>query len=114
MKKFGMKFTPETSRILSRFHPRPPRLSPPQADDGGQADNKKLIKQALDELRKNPYAGSDLQEELYGFKSFKLKRFRVLYKIIEEENIIQIFHIGHRKDVHEQFRRLLNELQRSS
>ena len=57
---------------------------------------------------------TDLQEELYGFKSFKLKRFRVLYNIFEEENIIQIFHIGHRKDVYEQFNRLLNQLQRSS
>jgi mRNA interferase RelE/StbE len=98
MKKFGMKFTPETSRILSRFHP----------------ENKKLIKQALMELRENPYAGSDLQEELYGFKSFKLKRFRVLYNINEEENIILIFHIGHRKDVYEQFNRLLNQLKKTS
>jgi mRNA interferase RelE/StbE len=94
MKKFGIKFTPETTRILAKLHP----------------ENKKLIKQALVELRKNPYAGNDLQEELYGFKSFKLKRFRVLYDINEEENIIQIFHIGHRKDVYEQFNRLLNEL----
>jgi len=94
MKKFGMKFTPETTRILAKLHP----------------ENKKLIKQALVELRKNPYAGTDLQEELYGFKSFKLKRFRVLSNINEEEKIIQIFHIGHRKDVYEQFNRLLNEL----
>ena len=98
MKKLDMKFTPETSRILSRFHP----------------ENKKLIKQALIELRKNPYAGIDLQEELYGFKSFKLKRFRVLYNINEEENIIQIFHIGHRKDVYEQFNRLLNQLRKNA
>jgi len=98
MKKYGMKFTPETSRILSRFHP----------------ENKKLIRSALEDLRKNPYAGSDLQEELHGFKSFKLKRYRVIYNIDEEENIIQIFHIGHRKDIYEQFNRLLNELRRSS
>ena len=111
MKKFGMKFTPETTRIIAKLHPRPPRLS---ESDCGQAENKKLIKQALVELRKNPYAGTDLQEELSGFKSFKLKRFRVLYNIDEEENIIQIFQIGHRKDVYGQLRRLLNELQRSS
>ena len=98
MKKFGMRYTPETSRLLSKLHP----------------ENKKLIRAALEDLRKNPYAGSDLQEELYGFKSFKLKRYRVLYSINEEDNIIQIFHIGHRKDVYEQFRRLLNELRRSS
>ena len=111
MKKFGMKFTPETTRIIAKLHPRPPRLS---ESDGGQAENKKLIKQALVELRENPYAGSDLQEELYGFKSFKLRRFRVLYNINEEKNIIQIFHIGHRKDVYEQFHRLLNQLKKTS
>jgi mRNA interferase RelE/StbE len=97
MKKFGMKFTPEASRILSRFHP----------------EIKKLIKQALNELRRDPYSGTDLQEELWGFKSFKLKRYRVLYNINEEENIIQIFHIDHRKDVYEQFNRLLNELKKN-
>jgi mRNA-degrading endonuclease RelE of RelBE toxin-antitoxin system len=98
MKKFGMRYTPETSRLLSKLHP----------------ENKKLIRAALENLRKNPYAGSDLQEELHGFKSFKLKRYRVLCNINEEENIIQIFHIGHRKDVYQQFRHLLNELQKNS
>ena len=98
MNKFSMRYTPEASRLLSKLHP----------------ENKKLIRAALEDLRKNPYAGSDLQEELYGFKSFKLKRYRVLYNLNEEENIIQIFHIGHRKDVYEQFNRLLNELRKSS
>jgi mRNA interferase RelE/StbE len=98
MKKFGMRYTPETSRLLSKLHP----------------ENKKLIRSVLEDLRKHPYAGSDLQEELHGFKSFKLKRYRVIYNIDEEDNIIQIFHIGHRKDVYEQFNRLLNELRRSS
>ena len=97
MKKFGMKFTPESSRIIAKLHP----------------ENKKLIKQALVDLRENPYAGRDLQEELYGYKSFKLKRYRVLYNINEEENTIQIFHIGHRKDVYEQLNRLLNQLKKS-
>ena len=97
MNKFGLKFTPESARILSKLHP----------------DNKKLIKQALVELGKNPYAGSDLQEELFGFKSFKLKRFRVLYDINEEDNTIRIYHIGHRKDVYQQFHRLLTELKKS-
>ena len=98
MKKFVLKFTEETARILSKLHP----------------NNKKLIIQALAELAENPYAGNDLQEEFYGFKSFKLKRFRVLYKINEEDNTIQIYHIGHRKDVYEQFHRLLTALKKPS
>ena len=98
MKKYGMRFTPEASRNLSRFHP----------------DIKKFIKQALKELREEPYAGTDLQEELSGFKSFKFKRYRILYNIDEEEKYIQIFHIGHRKDVYEQFNRLLSQLKKPS
>ena len=40
MKKFGMRYTPETSRILSKLHP----------------ENKKLIRAALEDLRKNPHS----------------------------------------------------------
>ncbi len=111
MKAFKVRFTPEASRLISKFHPRPPRLS---ESDGGQAENKKLIKQALNDLCRNPHMGNDLQEELYGFKSFKIKRYRILYTINEEKHFIQIFYVGHRKDVYEQFRLLLNELQKTS
>ncbi len=95
MKKYKMRFTPEASRLISKIHP----------------ENKKQIKKALQDLQKNPHTGGDLQEELYGFKSFKIKRYRILYNINEENSSIQIYHIGHRSDVYEQFRRLLNQLQ---
>ena len=94
MKNYIIKFTPESARILSKFHP----------------ENKNKIKTSLNELRKNPNTGSDLQEELSGFKSFKIKRYRILYKIDEEQNSINIYHIGHRSDVYEQFKILLSKL----
>jgi len=93
-----MRFTPEASRLISKFHP----------------ENKKQIKKVLQDLQKGPYTGGDLQEELYGFKSLKIKRYRILYNINEEDSFIQIFHAGHRSDVYEQFRRLLNILQDKS
>ncbi|MGD8343799.1 MAG: type II toxin-antitoxin system RelE/ParE family toxin [Desulfobacterales bacterium] len=97
MKIWKMRFTPESSRILSKLHP----------------ENKKQIKQALTELRQNPHSGKDLQEELVGFKSLRFKQYRIIYLLNEEKEIIQIIHIGQRKDVYEQFRRLLIELQKS-
>jgi len=97
MKKWKMRFAPESSRLLSKLHP----------------ENKKLIKQALTELRIDPHIGKDLQEELSGFKSLKLKQYRIIYNINEEKNFIQIYHIGRRRDVYEQLRRLLTELQKS-
>ena len=97
MKKLKMRFTPESSRLLSKLHP----------------ENKKLIKQALIELRQNPYMGKDLQEELSGLKSLRLKQYRIIYDINEEKNFIQIYHIGQKRDVYEQLRRLLTEFQKS-
>jgi len=87
-------FTPEATRLFSHLH----------------LENKKLIKSALQELRKAPYMGHDLQEELSGFKSYKSKRYRILYKVNDDEQILEIYYIGHRQDVYEQFRRLLNRL----
>ena len=98
MKKIRLKFTPEVARLLSRLHPA----------------SKKLIKARLDELRQNPYMGQDLQQEFSGFKSYKIKRYRVLYDIDEEEGVIQVYYVGHRRDVYEQFRDLLSDLHKSS
>ena len=97
MKKWKMRFAPESSRLLSKLHP----------------ENKKLIKQALTELRIDPHIGKDLQEELSGFKSLKLKQYRIIYNINEEKKFIQIYNIGRRRDVYEQLKRLLAELQNS-
>jgi mRNA-degrading endonuclease RelE of RelBE toxin-antitoxin system len=69
MKKWKIRFTPESSRLLSKLHP----------------DNKAHVKQALTELRQNPFTGKDLQEELSGFKSLRLKQYRIIYNINEEE-----------------------------
>ena len=97
MKNWKMRFTPEASRHLSKIHP----------------EIKKQFKLALSDLRQNPYMGKDLQEELFGFKSLRLKKHRVIYMIREKKNFIEVYYIGRRSDVYEQFRRLLTELQKT-
>ena len=94
MTTFKIRFTANAAELFSKLHP----------------ENKKLIKFALNELRQAPYSGHDLQEELSGFKSYSSKRYRILYKVNDEEHIIEVYYIGHRKDIYEQFRRLLNRL----
>ena len=92
MKDLKIKFTPEAAKLLTKLHP----------------EIKKMIKAGLKVLQRNPDLGGDLQEELSGFKSYKIRRYRILYKIAEEEKIIQIYYLGHRRDVYEQFQMLLN------
>ncbi len=98
MKDIRFAFTPEAAKSLSRLHP----------------ESKKHIKEGLTELRQNPHLGDDLQQELSSFKSYKIKRYRILYDINEEEGVIQVYYVGHRRDVYEQFRDLLSNLHKSS
>jgi len=95
MKLVKIRFTREASRLISKLHP----------------EVKKIIRAALDELRQNPYRGTELQAELQGFWSVRAKRYRILYNINEEDNYIEVLYVGHRRDVYEQFRQLLNKLQ---
>ena len=96
MKRWKIRFTPEASRVVSTLHP----------------EVKKLIKQNLKELQRDPYRGKDLQEELAGFKSLRLKQYRVIYDLDEQDAYIQIYYIGTRRDVYQQFSRLLSQLHR--
>jgi mRNA-degrading endonuclease RelE of RelBE toxin-antitoxin system len=93
MKEYRVRFTPEAARCISGLHP----------------DHKKIIRKALDQLRREPLAGDDLQEELAEFKSLKPKRFRIIYTIDEENRFVQVYYVGHRKDVYDQFRLLLGK-----
>ena len=94
MKKAAIKFTPEAARLFSVFPP----------------ENKKMIKAGLKILTQAPDSGGDLQEELSGFKSFKLKRYWVIYRYSAEENVVKVYYVGHRKDIYEQFQTLLKKL----
>ena len=93
-----MQFAPEAARLLPKLHP----------------ENKRQIKKAIIEIRQNPYTGKDLQEELFGFKSLRIKNYRIIYYLKEEECLIRIYYIGQRSDVYEQFRQMLTELQKTS
>lgn len=93
MKGYRLRFTPEAAQCISRLHP----------------DNKRIIRDALDKLRHAPYAGDDLQDELAAFKSFKPGRFRILYSVDDDDRVINVFYVGHRRDVYDQFRHLLSK-----
>ena len=94
MKGLSIRFAPEAAKFIANLHP----------------EHRKIIRQAVDQIRRNPYLGHDLQEELSGFKSFKSKRYRIIYKVDEGGSSVDIYLVGHRRDVYEQFRVLLRRL----
>ena len=44
---------------------------------------KKRVKYALKEISHDPYCGKSLKEELTGLRSYRIKRFRIIYKQIQ-------------------------------
>lgn len=86
--------TPEAADTIRKLHP----------------DIKSLIRRAIDVLLHEPLQGDPLQGELLGFRSMKPQRYRIIYKADMDKLSIDIYHVGHRRDVYENFRRLLEQL----
>ena len=78
------------------------RAFPPEA--------KRYIREALDEIRKDPWVGKPLRDELAGLHSFRTRRFRVIYQIQRHVVTVVVIAVGPRKTVYEE---LATELRRS-
>jgi mRNA-degrading endonuclease RelE of RelBE toxin-antitoxin system len=70
---------------------------------------KPIVKSHIQKLKENPYVGKALERELYGYYSLSMRRFRVIYKIDHQNHVIQIHYVGHRKDIYELFKQLLDK-----
>ncbi|MCL4457279.1 MAG: type II toxin-antitoxin system RelE/ParE family toxin [Nitrospirae bacterium] len=69
---------------------------------------KKKIKAALQAIISDPPAGKALRDELEGLRSFRVSRFRVVYKIASD-SIIEIVAIGPREGIYEETLRLVRK-----
>ena len=63
---------------------------------------KRKIKAALQAVLSDPFSGKALKDELEGLQSFKVGKFRVIYKSAKEKGIIEIVAIGPRKTIYEE------------
>ncbi len=60
-------------------------------------------------LQENPYFGKGLEKELSGYLSIRARRFRVIYKINENDQAIEVHFIGHRKDIYQLFKEAIEK-----
>ena len=91
MKKTACRFTPEAARLIARLRP----------------EIQKLVRASSDILLEKPHTGSELTGDLEGYRSFKAKRYRIIYRLNDAETSIEIYLVGHRRDVYETLRCLL-------
>jgi mRNA interferase RelE/StbE len=65
---------------------------------------KPVVKAKIEKLRDNPFSGKSLEKELSGYLSMRAKRFRIIYKIKDNDQTVEIHYLGHRKDIYELFK----------
>ena len=58
------------------------------------------IAKAIDRLATNPQLGEFLKGEWQGYRKYRTRRYRIIYRIEHEQLIIYIITIDHRKDVY--------------
>jgi mRNA-degrading endonuclease RelE of RelBE toxin-antitoxin system len=68
---------------------------------------KKRIHNALDQIRKQPAEGKPLQRELAGYRSFRIGKFRFIYRVTMKE--IEVVAVGPRRTVYEETTKLMKK-----
>jgi len=71
---------------------------------------KKKLKGALQAIQNDPHAGKALREELAGLRSYRVSRFRVVYRVADRATI-ELIAVGPRKTIYEETFRLLQKEQ---
>ncbi len=68
---------------------------------------KKKIKASLNIILTDPYAGKALKDELAGLRSFRVSKFRIIYRVSKKKQI-ELVAVGPRERIYEETFRLLN------
>jgi mRNA interferase RelE/StbE len=91
-----LKMSDETAELVRTLHP----------------DLKRKIKAALEAILIDPQSGKALKEELEGLQSFRVGKFRVVYKTAKDKDkgTIEIVAVGPRKTIYEETLSLLRKL----
>ena len=64
-----------------------------------KSDRTRLIN-AIDRLRDTPMAGGTLKGEFAGLRRLRMGAYRIIYEVVEDELVVLVVRIGHRKDVY--------------
>lgn len=91
-----MRYTPIAAESIRHLHP----------------STKQAIREAIRGLCVAPFSGRPLTLELIGFRSLRVSKYRVIYRVQEADRVVEIHLVGARRDIYEVFRQYLDQLLR--
>jgi len=72
---------------------------------------KRKIQAALEAIREEPHLGKPLKDELRGLWSYRVNRYRIVYRIHHERIEIQVIDLGPRNLIYQQVLEMIREQQ---
>ena len=88
---YKLKIPGDTAHLIRTLHP----------------EIKKKIRAGLKAIILDPAAGKALKDELAGLRSFRVGRFRIIYRV--GRNVIELVAVGPREQIYEETYRLLKK-----
>ena len=87
MAVYKLELSNQAERVIRRMAQREPALY-------------QRVARALDDLQRDPYQGKPLKGELKGRYSYRVGSYRVVYLVRQQELLVLIIDIGHRRDIY--------------
>jgi mRNA interferase RelE/StbE len=63
-------------------------------------DQERVLDDLESKLSKDPYKGKTLSGEFKGLHRWRAGRFRIIYEIQQQQLVVLVLRIGHRKDIY--------------
>ena len=86
MTAYRVRYTPEAAGRIRKLHP----------------EVKQEIWEAIRFLLDSPLSGHTLQQELLGYRSFRVRTYRIIYGLNDEERTIDVVFVVARRNVYEE------------
>ena len=93
MKAYRARYTPEAAGRIRKLHP----------------EIKRDIREGVRVLLASPLAGHSLQFDLSGYRSYRVRTYRIVYQVNPDEGTLDVVFVGPRRTVYEELRALLLE-----
>ncbi len=86
MKAYRVRYTPEAAGRIRKLHP----------------EVKQEIREAIRTLRDAPLTWHLLQQELFGYRSCRMRTYRIIYRLNDDDRTIDVVFVGPRRNVYEE------------
>ena len=93
MKAYRARYTPEAAGRIRKLHP----------------EIKRDVREGTRVLLASPLAGHSLQFDLSGYRSYRIRTYRIVYQVNPDEGTPDVVFVGPRRTVYEELRALLLE-----